>query len=539
MRNSRVILCSGINLDREYINVLNYTEVQMVNLCLAHKVAEVSNYSFIRQNRDSLRTSFTYSQVLNSNYIAFQNSDYDNKWFFAFIDEVIYRGDKCTEIVYTVDSWATWFNKLTIKPCFVKRHHVNDDTIGLNTVPENLNVGEMVEVFEQDDGYLSGQIFFWVAMQTNWLIENGSTVSSSTKGEQFDGVSLYNKQLFGNRFILFRINTPADVKNVGLYIKRTVGDGHPNDIINLFIVPPALVDEPNLTSRTANAGTGQADLDFTFYLPNYSFSIAETTINIDKVTSFTGLTIKNNKCFCYPYNYLIVSNNVGNQNTFKYEEFSTNTANFKIQLSLNVGISGKLLPLNYKGMLEADDESLPTAKYPTCSWSGDAYTNWLTQQAVNFPTQFTKRVMGTPVNGPDIGFSISYGAADIIGSIYEAGLLPNIEGGQNTGDVNFASGKNSFTFRGMRAKDEYMRIIDDYFTKFGYKIARVVTPNITGRTYWNYVEIGNYEEIGYGTIPMSHMEIINKACRKGVTIWHSHDNIGNYNLDNTIVSQET
>ena len=81
MRNSRIILCSGINLDREYINVLDYTEGQMLNLCLAHKVAEVSDYSFIRQNRDSLRTSFTYSQVLNSNYIAFQNSDYSNKWF--------------------------------------------------------------------------------------------------------------------------------------------------------------------------------------------------------------------------------------------------------------------------------------------------------------------------------------------------------------------------------------------------------------------------------------------------------------------------
>ena len=62
-------------------------------------------------------------------------------------------------------------------------------------------------------------------------------------------------------------------------------------------------------------------------------------------------------------------------------------------------------------------------------------------------------------------------------------------------------------------------------------------PNITGRRYWNYVEIGGTEEIGYGDVPSKHMEIINKACRKGVTIWHSHSNLGNYSLNNTIVEQ--
>jgi len=30
------------------------------------------------------------------------------------------------------------------------------------------------------------------------------------------------------------------------------------------------------------------------------------------------------------------------------------------------------------------------------------------------------------------------------------------------------------------------------------------------------------------------MEEINNACRKGVTIWHNHANIGNYNLSNNI-----
>lgn len=92
-----------------------------------------------------------------------------------------------------------------------------------------------------------------------------------------------------------------------------------------------------------------------------------------------------------------------------------------------------------------------------------------------------------------------------------------------------------FTFREMRVKTEYLKIIDDYFTRFGYAIKSLETPNLTGRRYWNYVEIGSTEEIGYGDVPSKFMEEINNACRKGVTIWHNHNNIGNFSLSNTIV----
>lgn len=71
---------------------------------------------------------------------------------------------------------------------------------------------------------------------------------------------------------------------------------------------------------------------------------------------------------------------------------------------------------------------------------------------------------------------------------------------------------------------------------FGYKINETKTPNITGRTYWNYVEIGGNEEIGHGNIPNRFLDEINQIFRKGVTIWHNHSNIGNYSLSNTIVS---
>lgn len=142
--DSKIIIANNIKMDRDYNNVLSYSESNMLSLVQANQVASANNYSFIRKNKNRISTHFTYSQCLQCNYMAFQNTDYSGKWFFAWIDEVIYKNDGATEIVYTVDEWSTWFDYWQKKPCFVVREHVNDDTIGLHTVPENLSVDEVV-----------------------------------------------------------------------------------------------------------------------------------------------------------------------------------------------------------------------------------------------------------------------------------------------------------------------------------------------------------------------------------------------------------
>lgn len=141
---SKIILVENINIDRSYVNVLSYTESQMVSLCQANAIATASDYQFIRPS-GSIYTNFTYSQCLKANYIAFQNKDYDNKWFFAFIDKVIYQGEENTEITFTVDSWSTWYENWTKKNCYVIRHHVNDDVIGRYTASENIDIGDVYQ----------------------------------------------------------------------------------------------------------------------------------------------------------------------------------------------------------------------------------------------------------------------------------------------------------------------------------------------------------------------------------------------------------
>lgn len=357
MFNSKVILAKDIKLDKDYINVLSYSESQMLSLLQdnAHLVYKSETANFIR-NTGTIQVKATYEQCLQANYIAFQNPDYSNKWFFGFIDNVIFKGKNLetnegnNEIQFTIDSWSTWFDYWTKKPCFIVREHVNDDTIGLHTIPENLDVGEIINTFEIQETGIDTSQSFYVILESNYLPLEGSVDGGTPPiGIQFDGISVYNKGIMGNKLIFFKINSnnfANNIKNVSRYIKRTNADGHIGDIKNMYIAPTGAINESYLSTVTCKVKDDYgSEQTFTYQATdenNLNTSPTSVTRTISKVNSFTGLTIRNNKCFCYPYNYFTVTNNSGGSNIYKYEDFSTSNCEFGIIMSLVCGVSRSL-----------------------------------------------------------------------------------------------------------------------------------------------------------------------------------------------------
>lgn len=297
--NSEIILCDYINLDKDYTNVLNYTEEQMVALCRQKQVVNANDYSFIRAYKNTIAVNFSYSACLNSSYMAFQNKDYSGKWFFAFIDEVEYRNDGCTYIHYTIDAWSTWYTWWKVQPCFVTREHVNNDTIGLHTVNENLDVGDVIQLADYEDN--SYKDFEYIGIMTSW---NPSTKS------QYSGISVYNKSVFGKEIFLFNIANLSSFSNVALFLIATNGDGHINDIDTIFYIPSAIIKPSELVLYQGNVG----EKNYSFYGMNYSRNPEIFNTVINKPYAFADYQPKNNKCLCYPYNYLLVSNNCRKSN---------------------------------------------------------------------------------------------------------------------------------------------------------------------------------------------------------------------------------
>ena len=541
LQNSNIIICKNIKLDKSYKDVLDYTESQMVSLCQSNAVASANNYSFIRGERGYIKTSFSYNDALKCNYMAFQNPDYSNKWFFAFIDEVIYDNDGTARIRYTIDEFSTWFDYWNPEPCFVEREHVSDDTIGLHTYPEGLEYGEYV-INATGDVETNLQTTELICIGTSWLPDN---TPFATPNRVYAGV------FSGVYYILFKFTESA-----AKFVQAMADLGHANDIVNLFMIPLSIANVDYTDGwSTGNLGN-QTGINFRV-LPNSAgvITLRDADITLSKPSTLNGYTPKNNKLFCWPYNVLSISNNVGTQAEYRYEDFINNTPVFSLVAAVSPSCSVWLYPNNYKknnGAKSGYNWGIPVAKYPQGSWNGDMYTNWMTQNGVNiFGTRIdaptSHALMGSlqALTGAATGSyeSIGSGIGAMFGAVteqYRASMIPHQIGGQvNSGDVCYAFNKISPTYYKMTIRDEYARIIDDWFTRFGYKINRVKLPNQIGRTYWNYVKIGSGESIGYSTntnrsVPAASMEVINTIYRNGTTIWHNHANIGNYSLNNTI-----
>lgn len=538
-KNSKIILCKDINLSKDYYNVLDYTEEEMLELCLDNMVVRADNFSFIGKGKNEVQVEFSYSICLRSNYMAFQNPNYSNKWFFAFIDKVEYIGDKTTKIIYTVDEHSTWFSYWSPKTCFVVREHVSDDTIGLHTYPEGLEHGEYTI---NESSFVTNSLrkdSCYVCISTSYVPDNTPYVDGSR----------YVGNIYSGLINLVMKSFDDASKFIKAYDEISRGDA----IVNVYMLPSKFIPN-NIQWLQGDLGR-QSNINFA-PLPNtLGCTTIDSNITFTMNTTLDSYTPKNNKLYCYPYNVFSVTNNCGANADYFYEDFTNHTPVFDVIALETSGIPAMLLPKNYKNITSQTYDQLYSyglvaGKFPTCSWKTDLFTNWMTQNGVNIGGSYVPMglISGTfqTLLGGAIGDANGIaggigGMLSSLGEMYQHSLIPPRINGQTTvADLSFADDMLMFRYYKLSIKKEYAKMIDDTFTKIGYKINELKVPNITGRTYFNFVQIGQTDEIGYSnsnfTVPQNSMEVINSIYRKGTTIWHNHANIGDYSLNNTIVS---
>ena len=85
----------------------------------------------------------------------------------------------------------------------------------------------------------------------------------------------------------------------------------------------------------------------------------------------------------------------------------------------------------------------------------------------------------------------------------------------------------------VHVKAEYARIIDNFFTMFGYKVNRLGTPQFGTRQFYNYYKIPQCNV--YGDIPGEALNDIRTQFINGITLWNTFD-VGNYRDGNNPIS---
>lgn len=510
---TKVYLLS-VPLENDCKNTLYFTDKSSQQSYFASKVkADATDFTYQRKD-NIIWYPAHYDDIYNCNYVMYQNTKYNNKWFYAFIKDMKYENNECTMIEIETDVIQTWLFDYTIKPSFVEREHVTDDEEGLHTVPEGLETGEYV-VNKKTVDENGKQLMIGIA------ISDYDNNKMDVKGALYGGV--YS----GMAYRCYDVD--SDGKGVTELNERinSYDDEAKADAINsMFMFPRWLYTShyPDITDTTIVAeGTIPAHTTPKGY-----------TLSVNKQTSLNGYSPRNKKLLTYPYNYLYASNNAGSSAIYQYELFSDSQCNFEVKGVVCPGCSIRMNPRNYKGESLNNDEGINAGKYPICCWNSDTYTNWLTQNAVNIGISTVSGVAQMVFGG---AFGVAGGISTIantLAQVHQASMVPDqVKGNTNCGDVITGSSQNCFMFYQMSIKKEWAERLDKYFDMFGYKVNMVKTPNKAHRGRWWYTKTIDINIDG--SIPGNDMQKIKDCYNNGITFWRNASEINNYDLSNDIV----
>ena len=536
-RNITEVRLLNVPLESDYKHTLYFSSKEKQTEYFKSKSKyHDDDFSYVRKEK-VLRYPKDYDELLGCNYLMYRNTSYSDKWFYAFITKIEFVSDGISRIYFETDVIQTWLFDYTIKPSFVEREHVTDDSIGRHTLPEGLELGEYVSNWHgKDDKLKDGHKFVF---GSTCAVDGPDADNNYSGGQAIKLIGgMYGGIYTGSKYYTYEVNNNArdPISN----ILQTITDDYGTDAVScVFMAPKFLCTDSDGNVIKNNSIPNSSSHKYYDHTENKPFN----------EHGLQGYHPRNKKLFTYPYCYLHVDNGNGGSAIYHYEYFRNDPMEFHVEGVLTPGCSIRMVPLNYKGSNYSDREGLNLGKYPVCNWATDIYTNWVTQNGVNVATSImtaggsaiTGAMMGSAV--PGVGtvaggvlgaLSGLAGVANALNEVHKATMIPpQTEGNINCGDVITAANNNTFHYYHMSIKSEFARIIDDYFDMFGYKINEVRTPHSNHRENWWFTKLidANID----GAIPMEDMSKIKNCYNTGITFWKNPSNIGNYSVSNGIV----
>lgn len=539
------LIKSPIELDQK--NQLTFDSRQaQENYFLSLPHIEETDFTFQRKDNTieyPTDNTITFEDLLSYTYCMYKNQSYGDKWFYAFITNIEYLNDYCARISIETDVFQTWFFDTQILPSFVERCHVNDDTIGRHTLPEGLETGEFT---------INGIEKTNLCSPYSCHVMVTSTINPKTLNNDYS--ILYGNGQGVGYYLMGPINS-AGFNPLTEFIYRLSQNGQIDAITGIFLVPDFLTNYNSIEWDYMETVGG---------LSNYPFKKIDITsraipsfmtFNFDKnISTIDGYTPSNKKLFTAEFNYLLASNNNGMSAIYHYEDFLSNTnCTFDINGVISAGCSIRIQPYSYKNQSNPVNEyGLSFGKLPILNFLVDMYTNWLSLNSVNINgmnistdalsigsallgsmSEFAKGLSGDASALSGIPSSFGSIASSIIAQQQHERMVPQSRGSINSADLNFQNQNNEITFYKMSIKQEYAKIIDEFFDRYGYKVNRTEVPHITGRRNWNYVKTIDIKV--KADIPQQDLQQFKNMFDDGLTLWHNPSTFMDYFQNNDII----
>ena len=454
-----------------------------------------------------------------ADYMRFKNTNYENKWFYAFIDKVDYINNNTVQVDYHIDVVQTWLFDFRFNQCMIEREHTVTDEIGDNLIPENFELGDYVMDATNEFNY----------EPTAVVVSVGDISGDYDPGVVLQGLEDKGNWFSGVHFYPFVLSNQAAVDDLNDFLEAAYTDRESlNTIIAVFVMPNTFLGIPR-NVQTVN----------------------ETVFSQSGAGAYTigRYPIRNRKLMTYPYNMLYVTNYQGQHLELHFEYFN-DPANCQMKIWGNVSTNpGMVLyPVNYKTTGNNFDEMLQITGFPMCAWGNDAYRAWVAQNAgtINLAIagaayswgETISKAYSTGLVGEkgehtiaavrpneakrEVGTSLRNSLAAtgaIIARMRDHAVQPPTAHGSGNGNLQYQMGKLTFMWCHKHIREEFAQIIDNFFDMYGYASHRIGYPSLDNRPCYTYVKTSNASM--YGNIPVEDLRILEQIFDNGIRFWNT------------------
>lgn len=550
--STTVRVCQSIPLDNTYTDTILFTSKSAQESYFASKTKKVySGLTYQRLASNSSTWAIFLEDVADyfydCNYVCFQNGGFGNKWLYAFISDILYINENCTAITFEIDVMQTWLFDFEIKKSFIERMHVADDTISRNVVEEGLNFMQRYEYYKIEPSGLFGGTSSDLSKDYSSVVLIATSEDCDQDDEVRAGEMIQNTYQ-GLKYIAFPIyqNPSACLEALNEWLKKMNESGKAGAINSISMVPAtglSMVQEDGWKCK-AEVIDG--------VIREQSYEINYTNLDDDYVP-------KNNKLFCWPYHFFTITTMDGQSYDFKYEDIIESdpipgNAEMKFSFKFSFGPNPTyfMFPQYYMKHENNIDYGVKLTGFPQCNWNFGVWENYYAQQDTNITLSMLASALGSVSSasgsvvsgagskkGLGVGTGLAIAQAGL--STLQAGLSTfgglsvvksqpdQSKGAHNVGGVNYNIETMDFWIIHKRLHWGYVVKIDDYFTKFGYRVNSTGVPNLHTRKYWNYLKLDQPSVTG--NMPVGDMRMIKQILSNGITFWHTTD-VGNYDLNN-------
>jgi hypothetical protein len=593
LSGTNIRLLSGVPFNNDYKNTRWFDTLSEQTTYFQNKTATytASDHNFQRiEGQSIIRVKKNVDSLWGTNYLMFQNSAYNSKWFYAFVTKLEYINTEHTHVHFQIDVFQTWKFEMNFKPSFVVREHAPQWTAEgapiINTMDEGLEYGSEYETVSIQQYRPNDDILFLVIVSKETLHLTPKEIKPTFNGmPQPLSYYVHPFRLVGGEPITLVNGEERTVSPIMDTLKGifTIEDAV-NNVVSLYVTE-------YFGNWVYNAG-GAIDFDGeqfqsvqlsdntngninTFYVKNMP-TYGTVQKNMGYKYNDLAERVNDAKLLMYPYSVSYLDDFKGNRVIIKNENVRDNDIVIRVKGSM--GPANKIAysvdnyltqsGLTFDEMLKGDLEHALISNSPNdISILSDYLSAYLQgnrnqienqKSAIMFNgtvgaltggmvgmAQSTFQTRGGMIANPfGVGAAALQTASGVGSAIIEMqGLeakkqdINNVPaqlvkmGGNSAFD--YGNGYSGVYLVKKQIKPEYIKKLSDFFNAFGYKKNEIKVPNFHTRQFWNYVETKNCTILG--NMNNEDLSELREVFDNGITLWHT-DDVGNYALGNEVIA---